>query len=198
MSLRSVVRVFGLLLVLGGTALAQSDRFERIGELASQGRFKEAAKGLDQIEKERIEPSPADRKLLRLAAEAARPAVQGVGGKAAQQVLCMALSYLPEDLPGTREPLRSLGAGGPEVIRKVAVRRTEAARRAGVQGTVILEVVIDSEGCVRNPRILKGLPLGLDAAAMAAVRSWLFKPARLNGRPVAVYYVIPIPFPAKE
>jgi hypothetical protein len=58
--------------------------------------------------------------------------------------------------------------------------------------------VVDSEGCVRNPRVLKGLPFGLSEAAMAAVQGWLFKPARLHGSPVAVYYVIPIPFPAKE
>lgn len=197
MPVRSLIP--GLLFILSGTVLeAQPDRFERIGELASEGRFKEAAKELDQIAEERAEPGPAELKLLRFAAEAARPAAQGVDGKAAQQVLCMALSYLPEDVLGTREPLRSLGAGRPEVISKVAARRTEPARRAGVQGTVILEVVIDSEGCVRNPRVLKGLPLGLDAAAIAAVRRWFFKPGRLNGRPVAVYYVIPVPFSAKE
>jgi protein TonB len=81
---------------------------------------------------------------------------------------------------------------------KVAARRTESARRAGLQGTVILEVVVDSEGCVRSPRILKGLPFGLNEAAVAAVRSWAFEPARFQGRPVAVYYVIPVSFPAKE
>lgn len=191
MILRSLV--FGLLLIQSGTALAQPDRFERIGELASQGRFKEAAKGLHQIAKEGIEPSPADMKLLRRAIEAARPALRGADGQAAQQVLCRSLAYFP-DLQGIREPLRSLGAGRPEVIRKVTARTTESARRAGVEGTVILEVVIDSEGCVRSPRVLKGLPLGLNEAAVAAVQSWLFTPARLNGRPVAVYYVIPVSF----
>ena len=198
MSIRSVVRVFGVLFILSGAVLAaQPDRFERIGEWASQGRFREAAKGLHQIAKEGIEPSPAEMKLLRRAIEAARPALQGADSKAAQQVLCRSLAYFPE-LQGIREPIRSLGAGRPEVLRKVAARTTESARRSCVQGIVILEVVIDSEGCVRNPRVLKGLPLGLNEAAMAAVRSWLFKPARLNGRPVAVYYVIPVSFPAKE
>ncbi len=196
MSLRFLI--FGSLLILSGTALAQTDRFERVGELASQGRFKEAAKGLDQIAKEGIEPRSAEMKLLRRAAEAARPALQGADGKAAQQVFCMALAYFPEDLQGTREPIRSLGVGRPEVISKVVAHRTEVARRVGIQGTVILEVVVDSEGCVCNPRVLKGLPFGLNEAAMVAVRSWFFKPARLNGTPVAVYYVIPISFPAKE
>jgi TonB family protein len=198
MTLRSVAHVLGLLLILSGTALAQPDRFEQIGEWVSQGRFKQAAEGLHQIAKEGIEPSPADRKLLRRAIEAARPvALQSADGEAAQQVLCRSLAYFPE-LQGIGEPIRSLGAGRPEVLRKVAAHRTEPARRAGLQGTVILEIVVDSEGCVRNSRVLKGLPFGLGEAAMAAVRNWFFKPARLSGRPVAVYYVIPVSFSAKE
>lgn len=67
------------------------------------------------------------------------------------------------------------------------------ARKAGIQGTVILEAVIDQEGCVRHPRVLKGVP-HLDGAALAAVRSWTFRPAKLNDKDVAVYYVLSVPF----
>jgi len=59
-------------------------------------------------------------------------------------------------------------------------------------------VVIDEEGCVRNTRILKALPLGLDVTTLAAVRSWTFRPATLEGRPVPVYYVLTVPFPARK
>lgn len=198
MILRSAVRVLGLFLILNGTALAQTGRFERIGELASQGRFKEAAQGLHQIAEEGIEPGPAERKLLGRAIKAARPALKGPDSQAARLLLCRSRAYFSEELPETAEPLRSLGSGYPQILGKVTARRTESARRVGLQGTVILEVVVDSEGCVRSPRILKGLPFGLNEAAMAAVRSWAFEPARFRGRPVAVYYVIPVSFPAKE
>lgn len=191
--------VLGLLLILSGTVLAaQPSRFERISELASQSRFKEAAKGLHQIAEEGIEPGPGERKLLGQAIKAARPALKGPDSQAARLVLCRSRIYFSEELPDTEEPLRSLGSGYPKMLGKVTARRTEIARRVGLQGTVILEVVVDSEGCVRNPRVLKGLPFGLNEAAVAAVRSWAFEPARFQGRPVAVYYVIPVSFPARE
>lgn len=73
-------------------------------------------------------------------------------------------------------------------------RYTELARRAGVQGTVVLEAVIDKKGRVSNVRVLKGLPMGLDAEAVAAVQDWVFEPARMEDRPVAVYYTLTVHF----
>jgi TonB family protein len=43
-------------------------------------------------------------------------------------------------------------------------------------------------------RVLKGLPMGLDHAAVDAVQKWKFKPATLEGRPVKVYYVLTVNF----
>jgi periplasmic protein TonB len=73
-------------------------------------------------------------------------------------------------------------------------RYTEVARRAGVQGTVILEAVIDKKGRVSNVRVLKGLPMGLDAEAVSAVQEWRFEPARIGSQPVAVYYTLTVNF----
>ncbi|HEX3529639.1 MAG TPA: energy transducer TonB [Thermoanaerobaculia bacterium] len=89
------------------------------------------------------------------------------------------------------EPIRVTGA----VTRPVLVdgpqpRYTEMARRAGVQGTVIVEAIIDETGHVTDVRILKALPMGLDRAAVEAVQTWRFKPATLAGRPVKVYYTL--------
>jgi len=73
-------------------------------------------------------------------------------------------------------------------------RYSELARRSGVQGTVILEAIIDKKGRVSNVRILKGLPFGLDAEAVSAVQGWTFEPARQDGRPVSVYYTLTVNF----
>ena len=73
-------------------------------------------------------------------------------------------------------------------------RYSELARRAGVQGAVILEAIIDKKGNVSSVRILKGLPMGLDTEAMAAVRDWTFEPAKLDGRPVSVYFTLTVNF----
>jgi hypothetical protein len=47
---------------------------------------------------------------------------------------------------------------------------------------------------VKNTRVLQGLPLGLDRAAVEAVKTWKFKPATLEGRLVKVYYVLTVNF----
>ena len=70
----------------------------------------------------------------------------------------------------------------------------EEARHARVQGVVILQTIIDTLGNVTDVRVLKGLPSGLTEAAVEAVSSWRFKPATLDGQPVAVYYLVTVSF----
>lgn len=70
----------------------------------------------------------------------------------------------------------------------------EEARHARVQGVVILQTIIDTDGNVQNIKILKGLPSGLTEAAVEAVSTWRFEPATLNGKPVAVYYLVTVSF----
>ena len=71
---------------------------------------------------------------------------------------------------------------------------TEVARQHRVMGVVIVEAVIDEQGCVTDSKILKGLPYGLDGAALAAVQDWAFLPATVLGQPIAVYFVLTLNF----
>lgn len=71
---------------------------------------------------------------------------------------------------------------------------TEIARRARIEGLVIIEAVIDRDGNVTEARILKGLPMGLDQEALSAIRRWKFRPGTLNGQPVPVYYNLTVNF----
>lgn len=82
----------------------------------------------------------------------------------------------------------------PEFIEGPAPLYTDEARIAQIYGKVILEAVIDKQGNVHCPWILEDLPMGLGAAAVAAVDRWRFKPATLNGNPVAVEYSIRVGF----
>lgn len=70
----------------------------------------------------------------------------------------------------------------------------EEARLARIQGVVILQTIIDALGKVTDIRVLKGLPSGLSEAAVEAVSKWQFNPATLDGKPVAVYYMVTITF----
>ena len=102
----------------------------------------------------------------------------------------------PGGVPSDDAPLRVGGAvTRPELIGNPGKPvYTELARRARVTGTVIVEAIIDTGGNVTNVRVLKGLPMGLDRAAVEAVQKWKFKPATLEGRPVKVYYVLTVNF----
>ncbi len=102
------------------------------------------------------------------------------------------------DAPPPREPTGPLRVGGdvkrPEKIFAPQPQYTEIARKARIQGVVIIEAIIDKQGLVTNVKILKTLPMGLDNAAADAVGKWRFKPATLNGKPVAVIYNLTVNF----
>ena len=65
-------------------------------------------------------------------------------------------------------------------------RYTDAARRAGVEGTVILDLVVSEAGVVTRVKVTKGLPHGLSAAAVRAARACRFTPGQRKGKPVPV------------
>lgn len=82
----------------------------------------------------------------------------------------------------------------PEKLNAPQPQYTEIARKARIQGVVILQAIINEQGDVVNVTVLKGLPMGLSEAAESAVVQWKFKPATLNGKPVAVYFNLTVNF----
>jgi len=71
----------------------------------------------------------------------------------------------------------------PMLLAKCAPRYTDAARHAKLEGRVILYVQIYPDGRAHNIKVQRGLGLGLDAAAVSAVKQWRFSPGRRNGKP---------------
>lgn len=124
--------------------------------------------------------------------------------KEARVLLCHARAHLPDDEPSPKsgerqEPKRVEGdVQRPEILFQTPPQYTPEARKAVTQGTVILESIIDEDGCVRKMNVLQGLANGLTDAATRAVREWVFKPATLEGRPVKVYYVLTINFKVQD
>lgn len=70
---------------------------------------------------------------------------------------------------------------------------SEMARDAGIEGRVVLEALVSWEGHVRDVRIREGNPI-LAAPAVKTVKTWRFRPARWQGRPVTTWVSIPIVF----
>lgn len=69
----------------------------------------------------------------------------------------------------------------------------EFARNSRVQGSVILEALLDVTGKVERVTVLKSAPL-LDDAAVNAVKQWRYTPTQLNGVPVPVLMTITVVF----
>ncbi len=68
------------------------------------------------------------------------------------------------------------------------------ARKAGIQGTVRMEVVIARDGTVQNVKLLSGPP-ALAPAAMKTVGKWRYRPSLLSGEPVEVVTEVDVNFP---
>ena len=70
----------------------------------------------------------------------------------------------------------------------------EEARRNGVQGRVLIGLVVDEEGNPHNFRVIESLGYGLDIIALNMIANSNFKPAMKDGKPVSVKYSLPMEF----
>jgi protein TonB len=110
----------------------------------------------------------------------------------------------PETGPGgPGDPDAPYDAGTPGLTPPSLVPGTRAlpkypdlARRAGLQGTVILLVVIEADGTVGEIEVIKNPDQrwGFDLAAIDAIKRWRYQPALMNGRPVAAYIQVMVEF----
>lgn len=91
-------------------------------------------------------------------------------------------------------PERDASISPPVVRHRVNPEYTEAAKKNGIYGIVITAVDIDENGDVTDARVLKGLPDGLDQAALDAVRQFKFRPATKDGKAVATTFNLTINF----
>jgi protein TonB len=80
-----------------------------------------------------------------------------------------------------------------KLIYKVSPVYPALASRAHVQGTVVLEAVVDEEGSVSTLKVLSGHPLLVDAA-LQAVKQWRYSPTVMNGEPVPVIATVTVIF----
>jgi len=81
----------------------------------------------------------------------------------------------------------------PRLIRQTKPQYPQEAFVKKIEGVVLVEILIDATGRVARVRVVQSVPL-LDAAALAAVRSWAFEPAIKHGRLVATVALAPVTF----
>jgi protein TonB len=123
----------------------------------------------------------------------------GVEGGVPGGVVGAVVSGLPAP-PPPPAPVKAVRVGGdirePRKVVDVPPAYPEMARKAHVEGLVIVEATIDEHGRVRDARVLRGVPM-LDEAALEAVRQWVYMPTLLNGVPRAVIMTVTVRFSLK-
>src|SRR5262249_48381585 len=101
------------------------------------------------------------------------------------------------------ESVQPLRVGGevkpPKLLRRVEPTYPEAARRSRGEGRVVLEIVIGADGKVAQARVVRSIP-GLDEAALAAVKQWVYAPTVNAGVRVPLVMTVTVDFrrPAPE
>ena len=107
---------------------------------------------------------------------------------------------IPQDIPPPPEDDKPVIVGGdvqaPVRLTPLNPIYTEAARKARIEGNVILQLTIDKSGNVIDVKVLRGLPMGLTEVAVEEAKKLKFRPAyRLSTkRPVDCIYTITVTF----
>jgi TonB family protein len=91
-------------------------------------------------------------------------------------------------------PAGRLGVTTPQVIFNPEPSFSDEARKAKAQGIVLLLLVVGKDGHPYNIRVGQSLGMGLDEKAIEAVNRWRFRPATLNGQPVATQIAVQVDF----
>jgi protein TonB len=87
----------------------------------------------------------------------------------------------------------------PHVVKEVKPEYTEGAKKARIQGTVVVEAVVKTDGTVGDVKVTRLLDTeyGLDEQAVKAARQWLFEPGKKDGQAVPVSVAIELTFTLK-
>jgi len=86
------------------------------------------------------------------------------------------------------------GVAAPQLIFAPDPEFSDEARRAKFQGVCVVSLIVDTQGNPQRVQVVRHLGMGLDQKAVEAVRHYRFKPATLQGKPVAVEVNIEVNF----
>jgi TonB family protein len=144
---------------------------------------------------------PAEKDGKPLASWVAVPIDFRLSGASEKRIMKQTSSDLPKDLPeGVEfvphdEPPAPIG--GYKAIQ-TKLRYPEIARKAGIEGQVIIWAQIGEDGNVKQTTAWKSLgPNGCDEAAMNAIEAIKWKPAEKDGKPLACWIAVPVEFSLK-
>jgi protein TonB len=86
------------------------------------------------------------------------------------------------------------GVSAPVLLYQVDPEFSEEARKAKIAGNVMVNLWVDEKGIPSHVHVIRGIGMGLDERALAAVKLYRFKPAIENGKPVTVEMNVEVTF----
>lgn len=113
----------------------------------------------------------------------------GAGGKVTDSAIEKPFDVVDE--------LPSYPGGQVEILRHIVknIRYPKDAMEDSIQGRVVLRFIVDKDGKVTSPEILRGVCPSIDAEALRVVSTLQpFTPAKVDGKPVALWHYLPIAF----
>lgn len=97
-----------------------------------------------------------------------------------------------EDFFVAVEEMPELKGGLAELQKKI--NYPERARKAGIEGRVVVQFIVTEEGKVEDPRVIRGIGGGCDEEALRVIKEAEFEPGMQRGKPVRVQYSLPVIF----
>ena len=102
---------------------------------------------------------------------------------------------VPEPRPSLTQPYQTGGGmSAPKVLFQVQPEYSEDARKAKVEGKVVVSLVVEVDGKPHDIRIVRSLQESLDQKAIEAVEKWRFQPGQKDGKPAATKATIEMEF----
>ena len=93
----------------------------------------------------------------------------------------------PNDLDSLPIPADDfLVSSMPQLMSEIRIQYPDEAKKAGIEGPVVMDLLIDAQGSVRQVSLIKGPGFGLNEAALAAIKDFKFRPAKIKDQAVAV------------
>lgn len=112
------------------------------------------------------------------------------GGQAAyaHRVLCIGRALGGIAGPDGGAPVQGQGTGRPKPVFHPNPTYTARAQADRLHGQVVVQGLVDTEGCLTQPRVVRGLDAAFDQHVLDTVQFWTFQPATRGGQPVPVSY----------
>lgn len=90
------------------------------------------------------------------------------------------------------DQMPEIKGGIKEVYKNIDYPRAAISGR--IEGRVFVKFVVDENGDVKDPEVIKDIGAGCGDAAIEGIKKVKFTPGKLNGQPVKVYYTLPVSF----